>query len=356
MTASFSGDSVPGRVQGRTRGLSFSLFVGSCSRGLNGLRRVCLVGALACCQLVLGTLPAYADPALDLLTQMSEAAHQLTYTGVYVFQHEGDMKSSRVFHTNDNGSERTRIDALDGPSRQILRVDDDLRCYFPDAHVIRTEHTRHPRLFPALIEPPVADYRDHYDIALAGHERVAGRTCQVITLRPKDGLRFGHELCADEQTHLLLRASTLGPHGDAVKLSAFTEIQMGRHLDAEAFKPLFPGTASWRTQRVPLLEDPDQSGWQVNSLPPGFHKIREIQRHAGRMVQLLYSDGLSTVSVFVEPVEGNGRPEQGAFLPGALSYYSVRSADHQVTVVGEVPMTAATQIGQSVINLRSIHP
>ncbi len=318
--------------------------------------RAPLLGGVLLGLLSVGMASAQADPVLDLLTQISAAAHQLSYTGVYVFQHEGDMKSSRVFHTDDNGSERTRIDALDGPSRQIIRVDDDLRCYFPDAHVVRTEHTRHPRLFPALIEPPVADYRDHYDIALAGHERVAGRSCQVITLRPKDGLRFGHELCADDQTHLLLRATTLGPHGDAVKVSAFTAIEIGHHLDADEFKPLFPGAASWRTQRVPLLDEPDQSGWQVNSLPPGFHKVREIQRHAGHMTQLLYTDGLSTVSVFVEPIEGNGRPEQGAFLPGALSYYSVRSAAYQVTVVGEVPMTAATQIGQSVINLRSTHP
>lgn len=315
-----------------------------------------LISGVVLCLLALGMPSARADPTLDLLAQISAAAHQLTYTGVYVFEHEGDMKSSRVFHTNDGGLERTRIDALDGPSRQIIRVDDELRCYFPDAHVIRTEHTPHARLFPALIEPPVADYQDHYVIAMAGHERVAGRSCQVITLQPKDGLRFGHELCADEQTHLLLRATTLGPHGDAVKLSAFTEIQLGHHVDVEAFKPLFPGISSWRTQRVPPPDDSEKSVWQVNNLPPGFHKIREIQRHAGRMTQLLYSDGLSTVSVFVEPIEGNGRPEQGAFLPGALSYYSIRSADHQVTVVGEVPMTAATQIGQSVINLRSIRP
>ncbi len=302
-----------------------------------------------------------ADP-LEVLNQLANAAQQLPYSGIFVFQHDGGMEASRVVHSFDHGQEKTRIDTLDGPPREIIRLNDEMRCYFPDAHAIRLQRAESRRFFPGLIVPPLEAYRENYEISLTGQDRVAGRDCQVIALHPRDALRYGHEFCADSATNLLLRAVTLGPHGEPVQMSVFTAVTIGMRPDPAQFKPAFPGTDNWRQDTVPPLgPEADQTGWVVSNAPPGFHKIVEVRRplpgRSGAMTHLVYSDGLSSVSVFIEPAEGAlPRPDRVQALPNALSYYSARRDDHQITVVGEVPLASITQIGQSVINLRSSHP
>lgn len=314
-----------------------------------GLATLLLFPVLACA----GPLNP-ADP-MALLGQLANAAQQLPYSGIFVYQHEGGMEASRVVHSFERGQEKTRIDTLDGPPREIIRLNNEMRCYFPDIHAIRLQRTESSRFFPALIVPPFEAYYDNYEISMTGQDRVAGRDCQVITLRPRDALRYSHEFCADTMTNLLLRAVTLGPHGEPVQMSVFTAVNIGQHPDPAQFKPAFPGTDNWRQDSVPPLgPEADHRGWVVSNAPPGFHKIVEVRRpmpgHNGAMTHLVYSDGLASVSVFIEPADGAPpRPDRVETLPNALSYYSARRNDRQITVVGEVPLASITQIGQSVI-------
>ncbi len=297
----------------------------------------------------------------DLLKQLAVAAQQLSYSGIFVFQHDGRMEASRVTHAFENGQEHTKIDTLDGPPREIIRANDEMRCYFPDARSVRLEHGQGRRFFPALIAPPFQAYLDNYDIAIVGTDRVAGHDCQVIRVSPRDNLRFAHQLCADLLTNLLLKEVTLGPHGEPVQMSVFTEVSIGTHPDLSQFKPAYPDTASWHLDTNPTVSpDVNGSGWVVLNVPPGFRKIVEVRRaipgRKGSMTHQLYSDGLASISVFIEPADGPPRPNRIETLRSSLSYFSARTADHQITVVGEVPLASVTQMGQSVINLRSSHP
>ena len=303
---------------------------------------------------------AVPDP-VTLLQQLSTAAQQVSYSGIFVFQHDGSMEASRVVHSYDHGQELSRIDTLNGPPREILRSNDEMRCYFPDVRSIRLQRAEGRHFFPALIVPPLQAYADNYELFVTGQDRVAGHDCQIIALRPRDALRFAHEVCADLPSRLLLREVTLGPHGEPIQMSVFTEVTIGTHPDPAQFKPAYSGTDSWRQDTVPALgADPDHSGWVASNAPPGFHKVVEVRRTlpggSGAVTHLVYSDGLASVSVFIEPASGTTRADRAESLPNALSYYSARRDEHQITVVGEVPLSAVTQIGQSVINLRSPHP
>ncbi|MHB8353515.1 MAG: MucB/RseB C-terminal domain-containing protein [Burkholderiales bacterium] len=318
-------------------------------------------GLLLLPALVWADAPKATETQDDLLAQLAAAAQQLSYTGIFVFQHDGRMEASRVIHGFENGQERTKIDTLDGPPREIIRANDEMRCYFPDVRSIRLEHGQGRRYFPALIAPPFQNYRDNYDITIEGVDRVAGHDCQIIALRPRDNLRFAHQFCADLPTNLLLKEVTLGPHGEPIQMSVFTEITIGVHADFTQFKPDYTDTTDWHVDNVPsVVSQKEGSGWSVANVPPGFRKIVEVRRpipgHVGGMTHLVYSDGLATISVFIEPADGPPRPARIESLRSSLSYFSARTAGQQITVVGEVPLASVTQMGQSVINLRSSHP
>ena len=297
----------------------------------------------------------------DLLKTMGTAAQQLSYSGVFVFQHDGKMESSRVSHAVENGVEHTKIVTLDGLPREIIRVNEEMRCYFPEIHSVRLEHRNGSRFFPALIAPPYQTYRDNYDIHVMGKDRVAGHDCQVVQFRPRDNFRFAYQFCADNSTGLLLRAITLNALDEPVQVASFTEVVIGGVFDPARFRPGYADTPNWHVENIPSsAANAANSGWVVANPPPGFRKIGEVRRgphgHMGNMTQLVYSDGLASVSIFIEPSDGPPRAPSAETLPSSLSFYSVRTPEQHVTVVGAVPLAAVMQIGQSITNLRSSHP
>jgi sigma-E factor negative regulatory protein RseB len=89
----------------------------------------------------------------------------------------------------------------------------------------------------------------------------------------------------------------------------------------------------------------------VSKLPPGFTKITEGHRKwKGKpepVAQIVFSDGLTEVSVFIEPVLPTS-PTRAQLQQGGLHYFSIRNDDHLVTVLGKVPPATVRQIAQSV--------
>jgi sigma-E factor negative regulatory protein RseB len=88
----------------------------------------------------------------------------------------------------------------------------------------------------------------------------------------------------------------------------------------------------------------------VTQQPAGFKKLMEVKRsvagRAGSVAQIIFSDGLAAVSVFIEPSPGK-RPQQTLTHQGAVNIYTRPVADHLVTVLGEAPAATIMQIGNS---------
>jgi sigma-E factor negative regulatory protein RseB len=97
---------------------------------------------------------------------------------------------------------------------------------------------------------------------------------------------------------------------------------------------------------------PDDSVWVVRQMPPGFVQILDARRmlpgKRAPVRQMVYSDGLAAVSVFIEPLAEVDKPMQGLSAQGAINIYVKPVAEYQVTVLGEVPAATAVQIGNSV--------
>jgi sigma-E factor negative regulatory protein RseB len=62
---------------------------------------------------------------------------------------------------------------------------------------------------------------------------------------------------------------------------------------------------------------------------------------------MMYSDGLASVSVFIEADESSYHHLEGASSLGALNAYGTKVDDHYLTVMGEVPATTILQIANS---------
>lgn len=324
-----------------------------------------LVAWLGCAALAVHAADV-ADPdkrdALTWLKLIQAAAQKQNYVGTFVFQQANQVRTSRVTHVLDGKTELEKLEILDGRPIEYIRVNDEVSCYIPGIHTIIKEKRSSPESFPGMIAANPADLLEHYDIKKGEMSRVAGYDCQTIVLEPKDDLRYGYRLCGERATGLLLGAQTIQTiknQSQLLEQISFAQVMIGG-VDKGAVRPSFPDTASWHVETAATMQA-SLSGWSVNSVPPGFKKVYELLRmvpdsDAGaggqvstsqhKLAQVVYSDGLAAISVFVEPITRSRT--DGVAHQGAMSIVGKRQDDHWLTIVGEVPTATVQKVADSI--------
>ena len=82
-----------------------------------------------------------------------------------------------------------------------------------------------------------------------------------------------------------------------------------------------------------------RSAWRFDNIPAGYrlknYHLRDKTEARDKMEHFVFSDGLATVSVYVEPLTSKGL--NGAASLGAVNALGAQVSGHQLTIVGEVP-------------------
>lgn len=315
---------------------------------LPGLRR----GLLAAVALG-ATGGAVADETADLwLERMADALHDLRYEGTFVYQHGDRLRAMRILHDTDSSGERERLVALDGIQREVIRNDDQVTCILPDRTSFVLERRAPGRTFPPVMPHDDADLDRYYAFRLGEAGRVAGRTTQEVQLEPRDDFRYGYRFRIDDDTGMLLQSELVDGEDEVVERLMFTSIEFRDAIDPAALEPGIEGEEFMWYQRG-REDSPSSTGeprWEATTLPPGF-ELEDYRRHrageAGtRVEQLVFSDGLASVSVFAEPADAVATPLEGHSSRGAVNAFGRGEGDTRITVVGEVPRAAVERIAQ----------
>ena len=278
--------------------------------------------------------------AMELLQRMQKAARGLDYAGVYTYQQGSTVLSTRIVHVVDGTGERERVSLLDGTPREYIRHNDVTHCLLPE-HKLVLKEQRDSERFPAVLFDDGGRLPAHYNLRVSeAVERVAGRSCHTLKLDPRDSQRYGYRFCADKETGLPLRAQTVGPEGVLIQI-VFNTLEVGADVAPEALTPAW-NTKEWKVVELPVEEvDLASEGWRI-PLPPGYQPLTQVARQMKadrRVKQLVASDGLATISVFIEAyADTDDQPREiGLMRRGAVSLYRKRIGDHWLTVLGEVP-------------------
>lgn len=290
---------------------------------------------------------------LDWLKTVAFAGHQTDYSGVFVYQYGSHVETSRIAHIVETDSEYEKLESLDGPKREIIRHHGQVWCYSNHKMVQMDSQSGRGR-FPLLLPDQLSALSENYQVKEAGSDRVAGYNTQVILFQPKDNLRYAHKIWVHKDSGLLLKSAVLNEKNQVVEQYAFTELKVGAEVDrswisSSATKDL-PGIGQGNTASNKVA--PSVSGWVVDALPAGFKKTMEVLRpmhgkHAP-VTQLVFSDGLSAISVFIEPADADEDDNEGLSSRGAVNLYHKVVDKHLYNVVGEVPPKAVMQVLDSI--------
>lgn len=280
--------------------------------------------------------------AEDWLERIGPALATLDYHGTLVMVSGTSMETLGVYHSFEDGHERMRLVTLTGAHREVIRDDKMVMCIGTGIESVGYDADTAGRWNPAG-QFANAGKLDGYRARLGKAGRVADRDCQIVNLEPKDGWRYGYRLWLDQQTGLPLRIALVGQGGRALEQMAFASLQVGSRPDAADLRP----STRQGLRRVQTLDAGKQAdpGWRVVSPPPGF--TLRSGRRLGESVQLLYSDGLASVSVYVEPVSGQQHGES-TMSRGAVNMHSFRQGGRRVVAIGKVPAITVDYFARNV--------
>jgi sigma-E factor negative regulatory protein RseB len=313
------------------------------------VRPALLFAALLC------VMPAaLANDAHEWLSRMEHAVESLSYEGTFVHMVGNRIETMHVIHRAVDGDISERLFSRDQPGREILRRNDKVTCIFADQRTVLVErrdgHRRAP-LLGALPKDPT-EVETWYEFREAGDDRKLGRTARIIEIQPRDEFRYGHRLWLDEATAMPLKIQLLDHEGSAVEQIQFVSMVLPAEISDARLKTdvEVEGFTWYKQDRMPAAELPTTE-WIAADAPPGFRltesRVRTLPGAEHALLHMVFSDGLASISVFVEPAEATDKKLSGLSRMGAAHAFTVISGDQQVTAVGEVPPASVERIARS---------
>ncbi len=304
---------------------------------------------------------AVADDAHGLLQRMEQALATRNYQGIFVHEHDGQTETLRIVHRVEGDGFAERVASLDGSGREVIRRDGELRAYFPDQRVVLVEsRPKGGLLFTGLLGLD-SSAEQMYRLSEEAPTRISGREARVLAVEPQDDMRYGYRVWIDEASAMPIKTQLRTAAGRVVEQLLFTELTLPERIADAALQPSVATHAYRQLRRAaPKQAEPRQAAdatWDAADLPAGFRLIANSTRLMGdgqkAVTHLVFSDGLASVSVFVEPQ--SAEPQGQRRLPvtermtslGSSSAFSTEMDGHRITVMGEVPPDTVRAIAGS---------
>jgi len=290
--------------------------------------------------------------ALDAwLDKMKQAMNSKNYEGTLVIRQQDHLQAMRVRHGVDKEGSWETLESLNGEARKVIRKDGHVTTVFPARGVLTISRD----VQAAPLHPRLPENRDilkkYYQLDLLGEDRVASRAAQVVQVMPKDQYRYGFRFWLDKDSGLLLKCDLLDQQGQVIEQLMFSEL----HILEQSPKPDDEVANRDSYQVIDLdsgHEESTSQPWRVDKLPAGFQltqsRSRPSRHGEGLVHHMVFSDGMASVSVFVETHIPENRVLNGVSSMGALNAYGQPIDGHHVTVIGEVPVATVELIGQSI--------
>ncbi len=296
---------------------------------------------------------AHAAPGPDafaLFERARMAAQRLDYRGEFILQRGTEVSRTRITHrVGSPGQEK--LENLDGEPREVLRRGDEILTYLPQQRRIWVERAPQDARFPALLPLSPAQLERDYLIRPFEGQQVAGRDALAIALDARDAFHYSYRFWFDRTSGLLLRAQTVSEKGEVVEQVGFRQLAVGA-VEPSALKPAVGSVSGWRVDRADV-RPVDLSSWRLGWVPTGFRRVAMLSRtlvsargELRPVGQVLYSNGLSSLSVFIEPWS----PERSLspLRLGALNMVGKRHGKFWLTIVGDVPMVAIRHVADAI--------
>ena len=316
---------------------------------------------------------SFAGDLFDMLQRMSEADQKQNYQGTFILRKSDSLATLRVTHGSDEKGVWESLEALNGEPRKVVRRNNKVVSVFPKRELVTIRHNVKSQSLHQQLPENINQLELFYSIKQLPDDRIADHQTLVVDLVPNDKLRYGYRYWVDKNTGMLLRCDLVDEDNAVVEQMMFTSLEYLAQVPAQSFD-----LKQFQHYRQQLLDEPEKDviqsaplQWVINTLPKGFMLTQSTMRHSRlssaqsankdtadknskqpNLLHLVYSDGLASVSVFIEKNQGSEKHLQGASTMGAVNAFGNPVDDYFVTVVGEVPVKTVQAMAQSTVKIK----
>lgn len=294
-----------------------------------------------------------ADPLSQLLQRQARSrAHD--YRGRFRLQQGAVTLHARIVHASTASGRVEKLSFEDPPAHEYVRRGGEVWHYLPTERRLIVESSLVREGFPDVRDIDPLLITRHYRQRKLGAMTIAGHAVEGIALQPNDRLRYEYRFWLDTRHGLLLRSQVLDENQRLIEQLTFTELIIGKQLSS-AVRPTYADTRGWHLEKA-MTEPLARASFQALRVPTGFESrgaFRRILREVGdqrqavsrAVEQLVFSDGLANLSVFIEPWPHAQKAQWAG--RGAVNMVGKRHQNFWLTIVGEVPMETIRVIADS---------
>jgi sigma-E factor negative regulatory protein RseB len=285
----------------------------------------------------------------EWLMRIHDASRKRAYTGTFVVSVGAEMASARIWHVCDGEQQMERVESLTGAPRSTFRHNNHVVTFFPDVKVARSEEREALGIFPNFLKSNDSAIAEFYNLKMLDSERVAGLDTEVVQLVAKDALRYSYRIWTERKSGLVVKLQTLDVNGRVIEQAAFSELNLDAPVKMDKLSAMMNNTTGLKQEQVEMRKTTAiAQGWTMSRNVPGFASMSCFKRPDNTM-QWIFSDGLATVSLFVEPFDRKRHTQEGVWSMGATQTLAKRLDDWWLTAVGEVPAPTLKVFAQQLV-------
>lgn len=291
---------------------------------------------------------------MDWVQKMSDSMRNLNYQGDFVYVYENQLESMQISHYRDAHGEKERLISLNGEAREVIRDNQNLTCIWPSSRKVVVDLSRKNRFSPIFIPEDITRLEKFYEMKLLGKDRVANMDAVVVHIDPKDKYRYGMKFWINEHNGLMMKSNLINENGEVVEKVMFTNLKLFSGDDKPVINTTPPIGDNYTVLRYHSGDSSKSfaadNSWQLGRTPGGFWRESVMKRKVPGtkhfMHQMIYTDGLASLSIFIE--RQTGVTHQGGTSMGAVNAFIRILNDHSVTAIGEVPALTVKEVAESV--------
>ena len=281
---------------------------------------------------------AMEDPWL-ILEKSAKASQQLNYEGVFHSQSSSESNSTHVIHANIDNKEYCLLKMLDGAPNEVFCSGDMVYVTSQDGLLIKKRKNQF--LFPSVLPSDIKHLKKNYQLSFGEKKRVADRMAQHIELKAKDNLRFNYHIWIDDKNLLPLKLIVTNNKNQPIEQSTFTTIAFSEVIDKDIFEKNINLSKVYVSKNKFIENYVSNKFWNLKDLPSGFKEVDLISRRVNGLnlldYQIIFSDGLAYVSLFIRPITRGTEPKEGTVSIGPTNISARYQDGYQIMSVGMVP-------------------
>jgi sigma-E factor negative regulatory protein RseB len=302
----------------------------------------------------LAQAPVIAETAMDWVQRMSDAMRDLNYRGDFVYMHDNILEGMQISHYKDMNGEKERLISLNGEAREVIRDNQNLTCIWPSSRKVIVDVSRKNSFSPIFIPEDIARLEKFYQMKVVGKDRIANMNAVIVHIYPRDQYRYGMKFWINEDNGLMMKSSLLDENGRVIEEVMFTSLQLFEGDNKPVIDTMPPIDDNFTLVRYHSGDSSRtfaaDNSWQLAAVPDGFWRESVLRRKISGsdefVQQMVYTDGLASLSVFIE--KKSTLTQSGVSSMGAVNAFIRIINDHSVTAIGEVPAITVKQVAESV--------